>query len=61
MLILIYKTNAWRVVRLIPNLYSEIFHCWPRAGGGGGGGGHPLPNEGAFAIFTLKWSDLVHA
>ena len=62
--------NAW------PNLYrgGRLFHwstTWGREGPERGseateqgedvgGGVSPPPHEGAFAIFTLKWSDLVH-
>ena len=42
--------------------HSQLFFFF--GGGGGGGGGcvppPPLPHKKAFAIFTLKWSDLVH-
>ena len=42
--------------REVPERGSEAI----KQGGGCWEGGVPPPHEGAFAIFTLKWSDLVH-
>ena len=60
-------SEEWKIARPVRPFY------W---GGGGGGSpnslahhlshravegvGCPLPHKGAFAIFTLKWSDLMH-